>query len=61
LEKGIDEYIRRYNDLPCSWIGMINIIKLAILPKVINRFNAIPMKIRTQFFTYLEGTIFNFI
>jgi hypothetical protein len=37
--------LRRWKDLPCSWIGRINIIKMDILSKAIYRFNAIPMKI----------------
>ena len=41
LKKEIKEDLRRWKDLPCSWIGRINIVKTAILPKAIYRFNAI--------------------
>ena len=54
LMKEIKDNINRWGDIPCLWVGKINIVKMTILPNATYRFSAIPIKLSMAFLTALE-------
>ncbi|KAF0876673.1 LORF2 protein, partial [Crocuta crocuta] len=61
LMKEIEEDTKKWKNIPCSWIGRINIVKMSLLPKALYTFNAIPIKIAPAYFSKLEQTIQKFV
>ena len=59
--KEIKGDINRWRDIPCSWVGRINIVKMTILTNRIYRFNVIPIQLPMTFFTELEQKFSQFI
>ena len=59
--KEIKDDTNQWRDVPCSWIGRINFVKMTLLPKAISKFNAIPIKPPKAFFTELEQKCSQFV
>ena len=59
--KEIKDDINTWRDIPCSWVGRINTVKMTILPNAIYRFSAIPIKVPMAFFIELEQNLSQFM
>ena len=59
--KEIKDDMNRWRDIPCSWVGRINVVKMTILSNAVYRFNAISIKLQMVFFTEQGQNISQFI
>ena len=61
LMKEIKEDTNRWRNIPCSWTGRINRLKMSLLPNAVYRINVIPIKLPMVFFTKLEQIVSQFV
>ena len=61
LMKEMKDDANIWKDIPCSWIGRINIVTMTLLPKAVYRFHTIPIKLQMAFSTELEQKISQFV
>ena len=53
--------LNKWRDIPCSWIGSLNLVKMSVFPSLIYRFNTIPLKIPANYFMDIDKLILKFI
>ena len=61
LIKDIKEKLNKWSDSPCSWIRRLSIVKMSVLPNLIYRFSATPIKIPASYFVDIDKLILKFI
>ena len=61
LMNEVKEEQNKWRDIPCTWIGRLDVVKMSVFPYLIYRFNAIPVKIPTSYFVNIDKLILKFM